>query len=186
MQGDEKEDQRYPKTMRARLADLGDDRIQTIVDLENANMAPILERAGFYVTPELIRHEILRHPNQHIVFAINEEGQLQGVLRAKPTGNDLFVTSIQLRPGESLALLRTLLREGRELLASLENIETVTSIAQKSNPRSISLHRRLGFEVTRDLEKALRFQIKKSILIERIKIDRLGPGEATALHKLEK
>jgi ribosomal protein S18 acetylase RimI-like enzyme len=95
------------------------------------------------------------------VIKIHRGETLAGYTYLWPKGGGLwFVGGFAVHPGfRTGAVLRALLAKFR-VLAAEKNIAELQSHVYKTNPRSLALHRRLGFAEIDENEKGFAFSLK--------------------------
>jgi RimJ/RimL family protein N-acetyltransferase len=127
-----------------------------IFELESENMPAILEASGIIFEPRKLLENL--NTEQKIVTVILSN-KLMALLRYKVEDNQTaFILSIQIRnPANNKSLMFPLIKKALKSFEE-ENIEQITSVVQKSNVESKKLNLKLGLEIDKEFEKAIRFR----------------------------
>jgi hypothetical protein len=149
-----------------KFTDLSERDLAHITETEILNVLPVLQAIDLPVTAEGMRASIKKDMNQTLVGLTAPDGSLQAWIRFGRPGENIFVNSVQL--GVNKFNLRRLLQAARPALEA-ENSEVVVSVVQGGHDAALSLHRKLGFAVAKELPRATRFEISREALLERLK-----------------
>lgn len=126
-----------------------------IFELESINMPSILEASGLVFLPAKLR-ESLETPQE--VISIYRDKELVALLRYSVVELGIAnVLSLQIRDSKKNKLyLHSLFKK---ILVSFtkNDVQSIISIVQKANVDSMNFHKKLGFKVDKEFEKAVRF-----------------------------
>jgi len=139
---------------------------EAIVQREIQTMLPVYKAIDLPVTAEGMRQAIERDAAAISVTLVDAaNGEPRAWIRYARNADSLFLKSIQA--GRGALALRPLLRAALPAL-SAEEAPRVVSVVQGGHEASLSLHRKLGFEIEKELPRATRFAIDREELIEKI------------------
>lgn len=150
-----------------RFEELSSSVIEKIITIEAQNMIPILAKVGIFLSEKDIREQNLKNKKDFIILSSSEESPL-GFIRYELLENSIFIKSIQLKDGRfSYTVFKDLLQKAASSF-SKHSVEKVESVVQVSNDQSIRLHEKLGFVGAKESEKATRYSVKLSLLVNRV------------------
>jgi hypothetical protein len=139
---------------------------EAIILHEVDTMLPKLKAIDLPVTADGLRQSIGRDAAAPSVTLVNPATDLpEAWIRYTRGEESLFIKSIQVGP--HAFALRPLLRAALPALGA-EQAPTIVSVVQGGNDASLSLHRKLGFRIEKELPRATRFAIEREELLERI------------------
>lgn len=142
------------------ISDLSEEELNLLFDVEY-EILPVLHSVGIMLDEEKIRLEILKNPQQSIVL-LQDNNFFIGLLRFDYQGEDLFVTSLNIR-----RKTRTFLKHIYKLFKDLK-FRKIKSTVQLTNKPSFSFHQKLGFKEVSRSEQAARFEIDREDFLKRL------------------
>jgi hypothetical protein len=151
--------------LKSSLNNLEPQVFEKLLDIE-VNLIPILAEVGIVLTREDIKNEILKDPSQLVVISFKDT-EISALLRYSRCEDHLFIKSIALNPKFGALAFRRLIKDVLPAFQD-ETVESIESVVQISNQRSISMHEKLGFEVMKQSSKAIRYRIPRLLLINKI------------------
>jgi len=127
------------------------------------------ERAGDELNPSRLRDSIVQLLARSEVAAVRRDGRLVAYAMLQPqTADEWFVTGLNTHPEfRNAPVLRTLFMQVAEI-ARRRAIAVLRSHVYKTNAASLAFHRRLGFHVSRENEKAVEFTAAMASLIAQL------------------
>lgn len=144
--------------------------IKKCVALDKANMKDnFLDGEGNQIEwdklEELITRSIVKGA---ILKSITKQTELKGYLLYRVQESHAYVLSIQVaRPGENPFILKSLLKISCSELRN-NNFDWINTSVDKKNKKSISLHKKLGFDLVEEKKTSLSFQISRRLLLEKL------------------
>lgn len=132
--------------------------VHEILELDLLTLREHTERAGDALDPERLRQSIATSLAISEIAVVRRQGALVAYAMLQPQEADRwFVTGFNTHPGHRNApVFRALLRQLRDI-ASRRGITALRSHVYKTNRLSLAFHARLGFQVTRENDKAVEF-----------------------------
>lgn len=153
--------------MKLVLRDVSPELIEKMLDIE-IQIIPFLEMIGIFLTRDDLKNEIMKDLNQIVVLSF-KGSELAGLLRYARQENHLFIKSIALNPRIGAGAFPRLIPEVLSAIDA-ESLESIESVVQISNRRSITMHKKLGFHKLKENSKSIRFGIGRVELLENFKI----------------
>ena len=131
------------------------------------------ELAGDVLQADLQRECLKRSLNDSEVLSVRRQGELVAYAMVRPESNACwFVGAFSTHPHHRTSTVVSELLAKMVNLAHEHGIEELKSHVYKTNRLSLAFHRKLGFRITRENEKAVEFVASISTLSERPAVQR--------------
>lgn len=146
---------------------LDENLLQDIIELERENMVPILKASGLEFQPDKLLENLRKDQKCITIYRCDS---LVGLLRySVDKSSDATVWSIQIKnPEKNRIVLHSITKKTIGEFVK-EGVKSIITVVQKGNKPSLEMHKRLGFEVEKEFEKAIRFRADQERLLRRIK-----------------
>ena len=144
--------------------------LDAFVELDRLNMAPIIEAEGGTFDPAFRHSRLISEIKAGAELnGVWQNNRLVGYLEFHIVGDCCKVQSIQIHPDyQNGVVLAQLLGQFCKRLRRTSML-TVNSCVHQGNLKSLSLHRKLGFDEIKRENNRLFFEVNSYDLIERLK-----------------
>jgi ribosomal protein S18 acetylase RimI-like enzyme len=131
--------------------------IEELLELDLLTLRAHTERAGDSLDPQRHRESLQASMAKSESCAVRRDGRLAGYALLKANTDHWFVFAFNTHPDHRDASVMIELM--RQVLAIVvrSGISELRSHVYKTNERSLNFHRKLGFRVTKENEKAVEF-----------------------------
>jgi hypothetical protein len=136
--------------------------LEKILNLEYRIYSPILKKSGINITKEQ-RQEALKKPQSILTHYVNNK--LIGIFRFSQEQEKAFILSL-LYDSKETTLPKIFIKE---IILNLKNknIKILESVVQRSNLKSLKFHQKLGFNISKEYPKAIRFQMNFNEILKK-------------------
>ncbi|MDT9000005.1 GNAT family N-acetyltransferase [Paucibacter sp. APW11] len=154
--------------------------IDELLALDLLTLREHTERAGDAMEPAQQREQLCQSLAQSRLCSVRREGRLIAYAMLRPAdGMTWFVGGFNTDPAHrSAPVLRELFAQVAQLLQA-EGASELCSHVYKTNALSLAFHRRLGFRVTRESDKAVEFRASVAELMASPALRRAAAEAAT-------